>query len=46
MGVSRFNVDRYREYLSLADKYARMCEVETHTYPLEQIKKYLTYIKK
>lgn len=41
----RFSMRPYEECLSLADKYAKICEMEQQAYGLEQIKKYLTYIK-
>lgn len=37
---------KYDEYLSLNDKYSKMCEMERTTYSLEEMKRYLGWVKR
>ena len=40
------SLGQYDEYMSLNDKYAKMCEFEQNTYGLQEMKKYLSWVKK
>jgi DNA helicase MCM8 len=39
-------LNQYKDYLSLAEKYAHICESDQSVYTLEMMKKYLNYVKK
>lgn len=39
-------LSQYRDHLSLSEKYAKICEKVQETYSLDQMKKYLSFVKK
>lgn len=39
-------INQYQDYLSLAEKYSKLCESDNTVYTLEMMKKYLNYVKK